>query len=926
MQEISERVLCIINPHLKWLKRATSFNEIYEYTKNMGNTEKGELFEVITYFYFMLSELNKKVDKIWLYKEDSEELHKIKNYLNLPENDVGFDLIYKERKYYIGVQCKYSQDPSRIISWKDLSTFTGLIPASNKIKYGVLVTNTTKITEIVKNMEKIECINGENFEDKNLPINFFKNIYNLCKKKEIETLKKHLYEYQKDCVKLCVDKYNSGDDRITIIMPHMTGKTLISYCINKKMRSEITLILVSSIEIIKHFYLEWYNQSKNENLDPHFILINIGIIKLNVLRHNNLSLISPDDKMKDKICEILRTRDNVVIITSYNCINLMLECLSRVDLCICDESMLLTNKYQLLGKFTNDSSKILYNKHIKIGKRLFLTTYQNNYSTEYDIPLKKIISMDNERYFGEVAYSYSYSDMIKNGYLSNIKLVVPSITSDTLKDIYLSQRYITLEHIKNENGKIIIFILVLLKDIVEDKIDHILIYHTSKEESVSFMNLLIDMNEMFYKKDIYIGNIISNQDEYKNNGKITNYNKSSKGVLCINDILLNDLTMQKTNAIVFMDGVVEIYYIIKMIGKTLISYENNKITYVYVPLMISNYKYDYNYDIYINIFRSLMIMKTLKSALKINNELLDESDKQKYASKKRIKNIKKEYGDDYLDRKYYPECEDDNLQDNENSLTKKNLMRDSKLMEEINLNDISSKTYSIKDNFNMMYDKLYEWTNIRRKLPLIKTENEEERMLGYWVRFIMSMKDYLDDDKIDKIEKIKYWYWSISEKTEVDIYCIKKWYKDKNIHPKKTSNDVFECDVASYIFDLQKKYKDSKLNDNHIKKLEKIDGFYFDVDHLIKYVTIQELERWMLKKMRNPLLTSENIKERKMAYYKRSCDKNDVFIITKKLSDKKKEIKRLENIKKKKESEKKLEKEIDKKVNKLLKKKKKKKK
>src|SRR5947208_16057333 len=107
------------------INKINNFNDIYNVLKNYDEKTKGDVFELITKYIFLLHPYYKNFTKqIWLFDELSEDM-KIK--FNIPSKDEGIDLILlsNDSKYY-AIQSKYRSDKYIKIKWEELSTFVGL--------------------------------------------------------------------------------------------------------------------------------------------------------------------------------------------------------------------------------------------------------------------------------------------------------------------------------------------------------------------------------------------------------------------------------------------------------------------------------------------------------------------------------------------------------------------------------------------------------------------------------------------------------------------------------------------------------------------------------------------------------------------------------------------------------------------------------
>jgi hypothetical protein len=194
--------------------KCNTFRDFYHIIKDYSKKEKGDVFENMTYFLFKLCPtLNNDLENIWLYKDIPAN---IMENLNLPNRDKGIDLLAKIKGEYYAIQCKFRQDIYNKISWRELSTFFGLsFGINNKIKRGILVTNTIELCDEVMRSEKVDLIYGIFFD--NLPNNFFKNICNVLSGNKIEKYEKKLFK---------VISLNVWSEQLIILQKRMTEDIL----------------------------------------------------------------------------------------------------------------------------------------------------------------------------------------------------------------------------------------------------------------------------------------------------------------------------------------------------------------------------------------------------------------------------------------------------------------------------------------------------------------------------------------------------------------------------------------------------------------------------------------------------------------------------------------------------------------------------
>ena len=106
------------NPYLQKLE---TFADFYDLAHGQEKKFKGDLFEHFAKYFFQTHHLHKdRVQKIYLYDEIPL---KITQELKLPSKDKGIDILMMYDNEWIPVQCKFRQDTSKTIAWKELSTF-----------------------------------------------------------------------------------------------------------------------------------------------------------------------------------------------------------------------------------------------------------------------------------------------------------------------------------------------------------------------------------------------------------------------------------------------------------------------------------------------------------------------------------------------------------------------------------------------------------------------------------------------------------------------------------------------------------------------------------------------------------------------------------------------------------------------------------
>ena len=187
---------------METILKLNKFSDIYKAIKSKENKEKGDVFEILTKYIFLVHPNYINFTKnIWLYDDIPD---KIKKQFKLPDKDKGIDLLLESNDdEYFAIQCKYRSNSNDKVTWTELSTFAGQLFVG-KFKKAMFVTNTYDVDEEIHKCDNIQCLYGDFFKDDMLNKEFFDNIRNLNKKKKIVYEKKELFDYQKKAVNKCV--------------------------------------------------------------------------------------------------------------------------------------------------------------------------------------------------------------------------------------------------------------------------------------------------------------------------------------------------------------------------------------------------------------------------------------------------------------------------------------------------------------------------------------------------------------------------------------------------------------------------------------------------------------------------------------------------------------------------------------------------
>ena len=302
--------------------------------------------------------------------------------INNEENsyrDIGCDIMMinkEDDNDIIIVQCKNYE--SKNICVKDLSGFSFLFLISKIPIKGLIISNSecSKLVQsIFLNNDKIQFQKLEYLEYKEDPI----------------IVKHQPRDYQ-------IEAYNKFTGKGILQLPCGMGKTLIACMIASNYDNIIILsplrnYAVQLLEKFKEYFEDKYN----------YLLVSMdGERNINI--HHQKNIIS------STFCSVslllnLKLDNAIIIVDEFH--NLSINQVNNIN---------------------NDINKLI----CSYDKRLFLSATPKIYE---QIDEEKVISYDiNENdFFGNIFYSYSFIDAIRNKYINDFRLIIPNLKEDTNK-------------------------------------------------------------------------------------------------------------------------------------------------------------------------------------------------------------------------------------------------------------------------------------------------------------------------------------------------------------------------------------------------------------------------------------------------------------------------------------------------------------
>ncbi|NBT48952.1 MAG: hypothetical protein EBT07_14250 [Actinobacteria bacterium] len=572
------------------LKGCRSWADLQRRWRPLTKKQKGNLFEELTKHYLLLEpEYASKLKSVWLLGEVPTALAKR---LKLPSNDQGIDLLAetKEGEYW-AIQSKYREESDQSITWREISTFTGLaFGVCRGFSYGLIASTTERITNVLKHQDRIGFAALDVWQG--LDEEFFKRLQNhLYHKREVlkpRLPRPHQNQAIADAVTYFVKKKHK---RGKLIMPCGTGKSLTSYFIAQKLNARKIVIAVPSLSLIKQTLKAWMYESMARKQDVEWICVcsdeSAGKVEQDdaVVLKQDLGV--PCLTNSKEIAEWLKRKHNslTIVFTTYQSGQALAKAARDAaftfDLGILDEA------HKTAGGKGRVFSHLVLDKNVKISRRLFMTATERRYQGQSD----EILSMEDPDDYGETIHKLSFKKALeyKPAILSDYKVVTIHISQEEIADLVRNRAFVrpkTKGWDKEMEAENLAALIALRKAMNKYPIRHAVSFHGSIRRAQDFQ----ESNDAYTKsfpssESLQTFHVSGNTPTGTRAKEIDQFSKAPRSLITNARCLTEGVDVPNIDAVLFADPRKSLVDIVQAVGRALRPSPNKKFGYVIVPVV-----------------------------------------------------------------------------------------------------------------------------------------------------------------------------------------------------------------------------------------------------------------------------------------------------------------------------------------------------
>jgi superfamily II DNA or RNA helicase len=472
------------------IRGCVSWEDIQRRLRDLSEKQKGDVFEELVKAYLLLEpEYASKLKHVWLHREVPQA---VRQKLKLPATDQGIDLVAETNDgEFWAVQCKYRQDTDHSLTWRDISTFTGLaFGVCRGFTFGIICSTTERITHVLKDQDRIGFCALDVWQG--LDADFFARLRAQLARKPALLVPLKPRPHQRDAAKAGHHHYViKKAKRGKLIMPCGSGKSLTAYWIAGKLDARRIVIAVPSLALIRQTLKVWLRETMANRQAVEWICVcsdeSAGRIERDDVTVLRQDLGVPCLTAPDEISAWLKRKHHglTVVFTTYQ----SGEALSKAarsarfhfDLGIMDEA------HKTVGATDKLFSHLLHDANLPIRRRIFMTATERRYEGQSDT----VLSMENPAIYGETFHLLSFKRALeyRPPILSDYKIISIAVSRDEVAELIRKNVFVKPDKgrwNKEIEADMLASLVALRKAMAKHPIRHAVSFHSSIQRAELF--------------------------------------------------------------------------------------------------------------------------------------------------------------------------------------------------------------------------------------------------------------------------------------------------------------------------------------------------------------------------------------------------------------------------------------------------------
>lgn len=593
-------------------------------SSDFSNQDKGKSFE-----YFCKRYLEKDpvysclLSKVYLWKEWPDRWGP----------DHGIDLIAEAKDGKIwAIQCK-AYNESRAISKRDIDKFLSE-SARIVIDYRLIISTTENLhgsaRRVIDGQEKPVGFIGPNILHTST-VNYFIDLDVIATNRHQRNTPR---AHQMEAIE-AVEKGLTNYDRGQLIMACGTGKTSVSQWISERLGCKRVLVLVPSLSLLSQTIQSWCNNTAHSfRFLP--VCSDESVINSDSIVSQLFELGFPSTTDSVEVAKFLSNSGNSVIFSTYQSSRVISEAISQYsdklfDLIIFDEA------HRCSGNVSSYFGTALDNLLIPAKKRLFMTATPRIYEENHRaISLKygtKLHSMDDISQFGPVLHSLTFGEAIQRDILCDYQVVIVGTDNSQYAE-YIKERTLVTTNLHSITDAASLAIQIAIgKATIKYDLRRIITFHSRVKAAKEFSSNYSTTIKWLSKVLKISGNVWAGYIEGKMTAgkrrlyieRLREIKNDGYGLLSNARCLSEGIDLPSLDGVAFVDPRRSQVDIVQAVGRAIRKVPNKKLGTIILPVLLPESGID-NADLELDCSPFTHIWAVLKALRSHDNALAEEID------------------------------------------------------------------------------------------------------------------------------------------------------------------------------------------------------------------------------------------------------------------------------------------------------------
>jgi len=315
--------------------------------------------------------------------------------------------------------------------------------------------------------------------------------------------------------------------------------------------------------------MDWIKQSSAEKCQIKYLLVgsDMDVDEDTAYKANGLMLTT--DPKEIKRC-VKSTGEKLVVICTYQSSDKLVEACQKIpfDFGIFDEA------HKTVGQVNKKFTAMIMNDQMVIRRRLFMTATLKIYKGALEDDA--IISMDDEKFYGQKLFTYNTGNAIKDKRLVDYQVVTICARNSDIENAIKKNQLVKFKKKFDIESNYLGTAILLLKKIHDGTCCHVITYHNRVSKSKEFAELLLELNDVFYDNAICVDHLDGSCSMGHRQKIIREFTSNNKSILCSARVLNEGVNIPIVDGVCFVDPRKSTIDIVQCIGRALRLCENKK--------------------------------------------------------------------------------------------------------------------------------------------------------------------------------------------------------------------------------------------------------------------------------------------------------------------------------------------------------------